>query len=64
MDTVLISSTYDKDILRLKYNVDDDERKRGTYVERLTFVQHCIRQRRFEHRLPIVKGMGGALGRK
>ena len=64
VDTVLISTSEDKELLRIMYGVHDDKHKRVLHVERLSFVQHCIQQNIFEHRVPIIKGMGGRLGHK
>lgn len=63
-DTVLVDVQYDKkDTLQISYDSDDDPRLRKVYVERVAFVQRCIRNNHFVHRMPALKGMGGAVGR-
>lgn len=63
-DTVLVDSKYDAiDALRDVYNISDDPVKRNVFVEKMSFVQHCIKYGQFKHRPPIIKRMGGQVGR-
>ena len=60
VDIVLISATFDKELLCIKYANDNKHKK----VERLSFVRACIRKKKFKcpSRVPIQ--MGGRVGQK
>jgi len=62
-DTVLVDVMYRKETLQTSYNTDNNSRLRKVYVERSSFVQHCIRNNQLVHRIPAQKGMGGTVGR-
>lgn len=62
-DTVLVDVEYgEKKALQIVYNTNDDAGLRKVFVEVASFVQHCIQHNRFAHRIPALKGMGGAVG--
>jgi len=45
------------------YNISDDPVKRSVFVEKMSFVQHCIKFGQFKHRPPILTRMGGQVRR-
>jgi hypothetical protein len=63
-DTVLVDVTYNnKETLQNSYNADDNPLFRRIFVEFTYFIQHCIQNNQFIHRIPALKGMGGTVGR-
>ncbi|KAF8809109.1 hypothetical protein BYT27DRAFT_7188203 [Phlegmacium glaucopus] len=63
-DTLLVDALYDdKETLQIAYNTDDNPRLRRVFVEKPSFVQRCIRNNQFVHRIPAQKGMGGTVGK-
>ncbi|KAF8163520.1 hypothetical protein B0H34DRAFT_672497 [Crassisporium funariophilum] len=62
-DTVVVHPNFEhsKQTLQISYNADDNLRLRKVWVEFTTFIQQCIRDRRFRHVIPQKKGMGGPM---
>ncbi|KAF9526934.1 hypothetical protein CPB83DRAFT_434534 [Crepidotus variabilis] len=66
-DVILVNPVMDTkalDTLRFSYNASDDAYKRRMYFEKASFVRHCVREGKYHHRLPPIKGMGGYVGRR
>ncbi|KAG5722150.1 hypothetical protein E4T56_gene7045 [Termitomyces sp. T112] len=65
VDTVLVdvkSRACNKDNLQLAYNAHSNRSKRRTWVEPMSFVSRCIKERAVRHAQREPKGMGGSLG--
>lgn len=65
VNTVLVNPrrlSVDIEIIRDRYNVDEDPKQRDIYVEALNFIQNCIRNKRYTHVLRPRQGIGGSTG--
>ncbi|TFK42373.1 hypothetical protein BDQ12DRAFT_732027 [Crucibulum laeve] len=59
-NTVLVHPMFNlRDALQTAYHIDDDKHIRNTTVEPASFIQKCIRENRFCHRVRAKEGMGG-----
>ena len=65
VNTVLVNPrrlSVDIEIIRERYNVDEDRKQRDIYVEAMNFIQNCIRNKRYTHVLRPRQGIGGPTG--
>ncbi|KAF9014029.1 hypothetical protein BDQ17DRAFT_1418963 [Cyathus striatus] len=62
-DTVLVHPTYQKaKTLEIAYNATERVTRKNIHVEKMTYIQNCIKYRLFSHRERTIEGMGGTLG--